>query len=70
MGSELTLWSENSNMYTHHTKIWIRGSAFADDLWGTPFAKESYKLLGRITAHERLLNRRGISTSPATSQYC
>ena len=34
LGAEITLWGELNNRYTHHLKIWIRGSAFADDVWG------------------------------------
>jgi hypothetical protein len=29
IGAELTLWSEVSNQYTHHQKIWIRSSSLA-----------------------------------------
>ena len=70
MGAGINIWSEVNNQYTHHTKIWIRGSAFSDDIWGTPHSDQLYKFIGRLTAHERLMNRRGIPTAPATSQYC
>ena len=33
LGAELTLWSEIDNLYTHHTKMWIRSSAVAERLW-------------------------------------
>ena len=69
-GAEITLWGEVSNLYTHHVKIWIRGSSFAEDLWGKPQVVNPMNFLSRLTAHERLMNRRGIPTAPATSQYC
>lgn len=29
IGSVVTLWTEMSNYYTHHAKIWIRSSSIA-----------------------------------------
>ena len=70
LGGELTLWSELNNQYTHHIKIWIRGSAFAERVWNTQTFNPKPDVLGRLTAHEHLMNRRGIPTAPATSQQC
>ena len=33
IGVELTLWSEMSNQYTHHLKMWIRSSSMAERAW-------------------------------------
>jgi hexosaminidase len=33
IGAEVCLWSELSNQYVHHSKIWIRSSAFAERVW-------------------------------------
>lgn len=67
IGGVVCLWSEMSNRYTHHTKIWIRSSAFAERIWNSN-ANNKVKPDGlrRVTAHERLMNRRGIPTAPAT----
>ena len=70
IGAELTLWSELSNRYVHHMKIWIRGSAFAERLWNPDNHNAKPDVLGRVTAQERLMNRRGIPTAGATSQQC
>ena len=35
LGAEVCLWSELSNQYVHHMKIWIRSSAFAERVWTT-----------------------------------
>jgi len=51
-------------------KIWIRSSAFAERVWTTKEYQSKPDVLGRITAHERLMNRRGIPTAGATSQQC
>ena len=70
LGGELTLWSELNTRYTHHMKIWIRGSAFAERCWTTEQFTAKPDVLGRITAMERLMNRRGIPTAGATSEQC
>ena len=70
LGAEVCLWSELSNQYMHHMKIWIRSSAFAERVWTTePFIPKP-DALGRVAAHEQLMNRRGVPTSGATSQQC
>jgi hexosaminidase len=71
IGGVVCLWSEMSNRYTHHPKIWIRSSAFAERMWN-PSDENKVKPEGlrRVTAHERLMNRRGIPTAPATCQQC
>lgn len=33
LGAEVCLWSELSNQYVHHMKIWIRSSSFAERVW-------------------------------------
>lgn len=69
-GAVACLWSEMSNRYTHHQKIWIRTSSLADKLWfdnGEPAKPGGLK---RVAAHERRMNRRGIPTAPATCQQC
>lgn len=70
LGAELTLWSELSNRYTHHLKIWIRGSSLAERTWSSVNAPAKPDFFRRITAHERLMHRRGIPTAPATCQQC
>lgn len=65
-GIILVLWSHTSNRYTHHQKIWIRSSSIAERLWKEFPNPEKTNTLRRITAHERLMNRRGIPTAPAT----
>ncbi len=70
IGAEVCLWSELSNQYVHHMKIWIRSSAFAERAWNTDELIAKPVALGRIAAHERLMNTRGIPTSGATSQQC
>lgn len=51
-------------------KIWIRGSSFAEKSWTPELLPAKPDALGRIAAHEQLMNRRGIPTSGATSQQC
>ena len=70
MGLVLALWAQINNMYTHHTKIWIRTSSIAQKAWTASKIDSKSDFLRRITAHERLMNRRGIPTAPATSQQC
>ena len=70
LGAELTLWSELSNQYIHHMKIWIRGSSMAERVWTDEVFNPKPDVLGRIASHEQLMNRRGIPTSGATSQQC
>lgn len=70
LGAEACLWSEVSNQYTHHIKIWIRTSSLAERLWNSNMVSVKPDVLRRITAHERLMNRRGIPTHPATCQQC
>lgn len=70
LGAEVCLWSEINNRYTHHMKIWIRSSAFAERVWNTNNIESKPWFFGRLTAHERLMNRRGIATAPATCQQC
>lgn len=66
----MTLWTETSNLYTHHLKIWIRSSAMAEEAWSATQYQSKPDFFRRLTAHERLMNRRGIPTAPATNQYC
>lgn len=70
LGAEIVLWSELSNEYTHHTKIWIRSSSLAERMWTETDYKSKPNFFKRLTSHERLMHRRGIPTSPATSQQC
>lgn len=70
LGAEVCLWSELSNQYVHHSKIWIRTSAFAERTWTVAEYQAKPDVLGRIAAHERLMNRRGIPTAGATSEQC
>lgn len=70
LGAEVCLWSEINNRYTHHMKIWIRSSSFAEKTWNLNKNPAKPWFFGRITAHERLMNRRGIPTAPATCQQC
>mgnify|MGYP000880668561 CR=1 FL=1 len=70
-GVIMQLWSHTSNRYTHHQKIWIRTSSIADQLWNEVEGEDQRTdALKRVTAHERLMNRRGIPTAPATCQQC
>lgn len=66
----VTLWTEMSNLYTHHSRIWIRCSSLAERMWTEEDHDPKPDFLRRITAHERLMNRRGIPTAPATCQQC
>lgn len=70
LGAEVTLWSELSNQYTHHVKIWIRTSSLAERTWTIQDYPAKPDFFRRITAHERSMNRRGIPTAPATCQQC
>jgi hypothetical protein len=70
IGAELTLWSEVSNRYTHHLKMWIRSSSLAERVWNLATINPKPDFFRKITAHERLMNRRGIATAPATCQQC
>ena len=70
LGAEVCLWSELSNQFMHHMKIWIRSSAFAERVWTTEQFNPKPDVLGRVAAHQQLMNRRGIPTSGATSQQC
>jgi hypothetical protein len=47
-------------------KIWIRSSSIAERLWNTQNFNAKPDFFGRITAFERLMNRRGIPTAPGT----
>ena len=51
-------------------KIWIRTSSLAERTWTNEELVPKPDTLGRIAAQERLMNRRGIPTSGATSQQC
>ncbi len=70
IGVELTLWSEVSNQYSHHLKMWIRSSSMAERAWTSKEYRSKPDFFRRIVAHERLMNRRGIPTAPATCQQC
>lgn len=70
LGGEVTLWSEHNNRYTTHLKIWIRTSSVAERLWNTHDFNPKPDFLGRLTAFEKLMNRRGIPTAPGTCQQC
>jgi hexosaminidase len=70
LGAEVCLWSEMSNRYTHHQKIWIRSSSLAERLWNSEIKTIKPGVLRRITAFERILHRKGIPTAPATCQQC
>ena len=70
LGAEVCLWSELSNQYIHHMKIWIRTSSFAERTWTPEEFMAKPDALGRIAAQEQLMHRRGIPTSGATSQQC
>ena len=70
LGGEVCLWSEINNEYTHHMKIWIRSSSFAERVWNTKNFNPKPDFFRRITAHERLMHQRGIPTAPATCQQC
>lgn len=70
LGAEITLWTEISNQYTTHLKVWIRGSSVAERTWTTEQFQAKPDFFRRITAHERLMNRRGIPTAPGTCQQC
>lgn len=51
LGAEVTLWSEISNQYTHHLKIWIRSSSLAERTWTTENFNPKPDFFRRITAH-------------------
>ena len=51
-------------------KIWIRSASLAERTWTPEQLIAKPDTLGRITAQERLMNRRGIPTAGATSQQC
>ena len=51
-------------------KIWIRTSSFAERTWTFKEYLAKPDVLGRIAAHEKLMNRKGIPTAGATSQQC
>lgn len=70
LGAEATLWSEISNKYTHHLKIWIRSSSLAERTWIISDQKAKPDFMRRLTEHERLMNRRGIPTATATCEIC
>ena len=70
LGAEITLWTEISNQYTTHLKVWIRGSSIAERTWTKEQHSAKPDFFRRITAHERLMNRRGIPTAPGTCQQC
>lgn len=66
--AEVCLWSELSNKYTHHTKLWARTCSFAERLWNPDV--EKLEVLKRIVVHEKLMNRKGIPTAPVTCRQC
>lgn len=70
IGAEVCLWSEISNQYTHHIKIWMRTSSLAERLWNPDINNVKPGLLGRLAKHERVMHRRGIPTQPVTCQIC
>lgn len=70
LGCAITLWTEVSNIYTHHTKIWIRSSAMAERAWTDVEHEAKPDFLRRLSNHEQLMNRRGIPTAPATCEQC
>ena len=70
LGPAITLWTELSNIYTHHIKIWIRSSSMAERAWTDKDYEPKPDFLRRLTNHEQLMNRRGIPTAPATCQQC
>lgn len=51
LGAEICLWSEINNRYTHHMKIWIRGSSLAERTWNTKAFPAKPDYFRRITAH-------------------
>lgn len=51
LGAEVCLWSELSNKYTHHIKIWMRTSAFAERVWTTKEYTAKPDTLGRLSHH-------------------
>lgn len=50
LGAEVCLWSEMSNRYTHHQKIWIRSSSLAERLWNSEIKTIKPGVLRRLTA--------------------
>lgn len=51
LGAEVCLWSELSNQYVHHMKIWIRSSSFAERVWNTGEMSAKPEGLGRVAFH-------------------
>ena len=51
LGAEATLWSEISNKYTHHLKIWIRSSSLAQRTWIVSSQGAKPDFFRRLTAH-------------------
>jgi hexosaminidase len=70
LGAEACLWSEISNQFTHHLKIWMRTSSLAERLWNSKIRVIKPGVLRRLAKQERLMNRKGIATAPVTCQQC
>lgn len=48
----------------------MRSSAMAERAWTSANYKPRLNFLPRLIAHEKLMNRRGIPTTPITTQQC
>jgi hexosaminidase len=70
LGAEACLWSEISNQFVHHIKIWMRTSSLAERLWNSNIQTIKPGVLRRLAKQERLMNRKGIATAPVTCQQC
>lgn len=71
LGGEIAAWSELNTPLNIHPKLWPRGAALADKLWGeiVPNFKIS-DLVKRLNAFAVELSKQDIKTTPITSQFC
>lgn len=70
LGSEVAVWSEIMDDSNVHVKVWPRGAAMSDKMWGQKTPLDLAAVVKRLNAFGEYLNDRGIPTSPITGRWC
>ncbi len=70
LGSEIAVWSELNGVENFHIKLWPRGAAMADRLWGNNSTIDLTAIVQRQVQFATYLNNRDIPTSPVTGRWC
>ena len=70
LGAEIPVWSELNSDIDLQVKLWPRGAAMSDKMWGPKVETDLIAITQRQVRFAQYLNERGTPTSPITGRWC